>query len=298
MKFKNIFVSLILSAVFCTNAFAYEGVNLNINGKDITSEVAPRLINERTMVPVRAILEEIGASVNWNEEQRTVTAEKGNIKFSMALDEDFYTVNGKVVSMDSKAVVVKNRILVPARYVAQAFGLKVEWNSDEKTEYVENTEVTQTQKKVCDIITNALNTYTVGKDDLDEFKVGTYKKATDEMVEKINELKAETSDKTALALIEQDLKFVDKVESYLQQCDLYSKYAKTDNAKQNQLLFKHSLLDKVSYLSECKTVEEAKKIYNDLVDAYDNVVSIVKRETDTRYRVTRDLEYYATPTFE
>ena len=32
---------------------------------------------------------------------------------------------------------------------------------------------------------------------------------------------------------------------------------------------------------------------NDLVDAYDNVVSIVKRETDTRYRVTRDLEYYA-----
>ena len=118
------------------------------------------------------------------------------------------------------------------------------------------------------------------------------------MVEKINELKAETSDKTALALIEQDLKFVDKVESYLQQCDLYSKYAKTDNAKQNQLLFKHSLLDKVSYLSECKTVEEAKKIYNDLVDAYDNVVSIVKRETDTRYRVTRDLEYYATPTFE
>ena len=85
MKFKNIFVSLILSAVFCTNAFAYEGVNLNINGKDITSEVAPRLINERTMVPVRAILEEIGASVNWNEEQKTVTAEKGNIKFSMAL---------------------------------------------------------------------------------------------------------------------------------------------------------------------------------------------------------------------
>ena len=59
MKFKNIFVSLILSAVFCTNAFAYEGVNLNINGKDITSEVAPRLINERTMVPVRAILEEV-----------------------------------------------------------------------------------------------------------------------------------------------------------------------------------------------------------------------------------------------
>lgn len=45
--------------------------------------------------------------------------------------------------------------------------------------------MTQTQKKVCDIITNALNTYTVGKDDLDEFKVGTYKKATDEMVEKI-----------------------------------------------------------------------------------------------------------------
>ena len=41
---------------------------------------------------------------------------------------------------------------------------------------------------------------TVGKDDLDEFKVGTYKKATDEMVEKINELKAETNRQNSFSI--------------------------------------------------------------------------------------------------
>ena len=38
--------------------------------------------------------------------------------------------------------------------------VKEEETTETTTEYVENTEVTQTQKKVCDIITNALNTYT------------------------------------------------------------------------------------------------------------------------------------------
>ncbi len=299
MKFKNIFVNLALVAVLSTNVFAYDGVNLNINGKDITAEVAPQLINERTMVPVRAVLEEIGAKVSWNEETKTITAEKGNTKFSVTLGDDFYTVDGNVVAMDSRAVVVKNRLLVPARYVAQAFGLKVEWNSDDKTVYIsdgsvtteettetttekiDDTEITNIQKKVCNAMAEIINKYTVGKGELDEFKVGSYEKAVDEIVEKINDIKAETEDANALSLIEKDLKFVDKIESYLQQCDLYSKYAITDNAKQNQLLFKHSLLDKISYLSECKTADEAEKIYKDLVSAYDNIVSIVKRETNT-----------------
>ena len=299
MKFKNIFVNLALVAVLSTNVFAYDGVNLNINGKDITTEVAPQLINERTMVPVRAVLEEIGAKVSWNEETKTITAEKGNTKFSVTLGDDFYTVDGNVVAMDSRAVVVKNRLLVPARYVAQAFGLKVEWNSDDKTVYIsdgsvtteettetttekiDDTEITNIQKKVCNAMAEIINKYTVGKGELDEFKVGSYEKAVDEIVEKINDIKAETEDANALSLIEKDLKFVDKIESYLQQCDLYSKYAITDNAKQNQLLFKHSLLDKISYLSECKTADEAEKIYKDLVSAYDNIVSIVKRETNT-----------------
>lgn len=299
MKFKNIFVNLALIAVLSTNVFAYDGVNLNINGKDITSEVAPQLINERTMVPVRAILEEIGAKVSWNEETKTITAEKGNTKFSVTLGDDFYTVDGNVVAMDTRAVVVKNRLLVPARYVAQAFGLKVEWNNDDKTVYIsdgsvtteettetttekiDDTEITNIQKKACNVMAEVIDKYTVGKDEVEGFKVGSYEKAFYEMVEKINAIKAETEDAGALALIEKDLKFVDKIESYLQQCDLYSKYAITDNAKQNQLLFKHSLLDKISYLSECKTADEAEKIYKDLVSAYNNIVSIVKRETNT-----------------
>ncbi|GIP35587.1 stalk domain-containing protein [Paenibacillus sp. J2TS4] len=50
-------------------------LELNVNGKVVTAEVPPQLINERTMIPLRILSENFGWKVSWDQETQTVTLE-------------------------------------------------------------------------------------------------------------------------------------------------------------------------------------------------------------------------------
>jgi len=103
-------------------------VIVQLNGRFIASDVPPQVINGRTMLPLRAIFEAMGASVQWNGATQTVTATKGDTVVVMTIGNTSPTVNGKVVSIDQPACIVRGRTLAPLRFVAEAFGGNVEWN--------------------------------------------------------------------------------------------------------------------------------------------------------------------------
>ncbi len=48
-----------------------------VNGKTVQMGIAPQLMNERTMIPVRFVAENLGAKVKWDEENKTVVIWKG-----------------------------------------------------------------------------------------------------------------------------------------------------------------------------------------------------------------------------
>ena len=54
-----------------------KSISLQINGSEISAEVPPTVIDGRTMVPVRAIFEAVGANIDFNAETKTITAKKG-----------------------------------------------------------------------------------------------------------------------------------------------------------------------------------------------------------------------------
>src|SRR5665647_1433853 len=67
-----------------------------LNGTKMQFEVDPTIENGRTLVPLRAIFEAMGASVEWNETTRTVTARRGSNTVVLPLGSTSPTVNGKV----------------------------------------------------------------------------------------------------------------------------------------------------------------------------------------------------------
>ena len=75
-------ISIVLSLVFIlslSNAvFADNGITVKLDDKQLTFDVPPQIIDGRTMVPMRKIFEELGASVDWNAETRTITSKKGS----------------------------------------------------------------------------------------------------------------------------------------------------------------------------------------------------------------------------
>ncbi|MDD4561996.1 MAG: N-acetylmuramoyl-L-alanine amidase [Syntrophomonadaceae bacterium] len=99
------------------------------DGRQLTFEVPPIIENGRTLVPLRAIFEAMGASVSWDNNTRTATSVKGTTTVVLPIGSTRPTVNGQVWPLEVPGKIVKNRTLVPLRFVGEAFGGKVDWNN-------------------------------------------------------------------------------------------------------------------------------------------------------------------------
>ena len=73
-KLIGIISALIMSVSITTiSATATDNITVKLDGRNVEFDVAPQLVNERTMVPVRAIFEALGATVEWDQQTNTVT---------------------------------------------------------------------------------------------------------------------------------------------------------------------------------------------------------------------------------
>ncbi len=139
-KFKNIFSFIIcLSIVFTmlseitVSAATVNNITVTINGKKIEFDVPPQLINDRTMVPLRAIFEALEATVDWNNETETVTSKRDNTTISLTINNPTMYVNGEAIMLDSPACLISDRTLVPIRAISEAFKARVYWDNETQT---------------------------------------------------------------------------------------------------------------------------------------------------------------------
>jgi len=93
-----------------------------------TLDAAPTIINGRTMIPVRALADALGAETSYDSVARTVTIKYGDKEILLVIDSTLARVNNQWVSLDTPATIVNNRTLIPVRFVSQSFGAVVEWN--------------------------------------------------------------------------------------------------------------------------------------------------------------------------
>ena len=108
-------------------------IKVVLDGKKIDFDVEPAIINDRTMVPLRAIFEALGAEVDWDDASKTVTAVKDGITIKMQIGNAVMTKNGETVTLDSMPTIIESRTLVPVRAIAESFGNDVSWDGATKT---------------------------------------------------------------------------------------------------------------------------------------------------------------------
>ena len=121
---------------------ASEEILVRVDGEYVNFDQPPAIVNDRTLVPVRAIFEAMGIAVNWDPATRTVSASRGNTSISMVIDSNIInkTVNGtaSTVEIDVPAMILGDRTMVPARAVAQSFGASVNWDGKTRTVIVQD----------------------------------------------------------------------------------------------------------------------------------------------------------------
>ncbi|MCD8239082.1 MAG: copper amine oxidase N-terminal domain-containing protein [Clostridiales bacterium] len=131
---KIIACTVLFAALFSAAVFGGEkGITVNIDGEELVCDVEPQITEGRTMVPVRVIFEALGAKVFWNDNTKTASAVKDDTMVNMTVGSNILKKNGEKLVMDSVPVIEEGRILVPARYAAEAFGCTAEWDSGTKT---------------------------------------------------------------------------------------------------------------------------------------------------------------------
>lgn len=111
-------------------------ITVMLDNEKIEFDVPPQIINERTMVPMRAIFVSLGATVEWDGKTRTVTSKKDDTTIILTIDDANMYVNDRVVELDSPACIVDERTLVPVRAISEAFDLEVLWNGKTRTVHI------------------------------------------------------------------------------------------------------------------------------------------------------------------
>ena len=108
-------------------------IQVTLNGTRVEFDQPPIIQNGRTLVPLRAIFEAMGATIDWNGNTQTVTAVRQGVTVIMTIGNNVFTVNGEQKTLDVAPQIIGGRTLVPARAVAEGFGASVDWNANTQT---------------------------------------------------------------------------------------------------------------------------------------------------------------------
>ncbi len=108
-------------------------IKVTLNGGEIEFDQPPVSVDERTLVPIRAVMEEMGGTVIWLPETNTTEIRFDGNRMQLVLDSKTAFFNGEAHKLDVPPQAINNRTLMPLRFVAEKFGFNVGWNGDTRT---------------------------------------------------------------------------------------------------------------------------------------------------------------------
>ncbi|MDU7151730.1 MAG: stalk domain-containing protein [Peptoniphilus grossensis] len=105
-------------------------VNYSINGESKKMDAKPFIKNDRTLVPLRFIVEAIGGEVNWDNDNRLVTVNSKGKTIELPIDSKTIKIDGQDVSIDQAAIIKGDRTFVPIRFIAENLDMVVNYIND------------------------------------------------------------------------------------------------------------------------------------------------------------------------
>lgn len=126
----SVIISVCLFALSPAIAAETSHVDISVNGKAMVFDVKPFIDkNNRTLVPIRFVSEELGYKVDWDRQEKKVSVKNTNKNIILTINSKNTQVNGINKTIDTQAVLVNSRTMVPLRFISEEMGLKVDYNS-------------------------------------------------------------------------------------------------------------------------------------------------------------------------
>ena len=114
------------------NFTAPANISILIDDLEVEMDVPPDVRDGRTMVPIRAVAEALGADVEWVQDTQQIVMTRAGVTVTMTLNSTTASIDDETVEMDVAPYATEGRTLIPARYVAEFFGQKVDWDGNRR----------------------------------------------------------------------------------------------------------------------------------------------------------------------
>lgn len=148
---------LILSLIMIVTTLSFPAVSYGateivpvyLNDKAITfasNDAQPQIFQNRTYVPVRAVCDALGLTIDWNSKTETLTFTRSGIVISHTMRSKIVYINGVKQTFDTASINKNNRTLLPIRMLAESIGATVTWDNTTRSVHIKtsstNTEAT------------------------------------------------------------------------------------------------------------------------------------------------------------
>jgi len=124
---------------------AYDILVFKIGSKELKADneiklmdVSPQIIDFRTYLPARYLVEAFGGSVDWDKEKSSISVSFFNKEIEMTVNKSIAIVNDEEVQIDPNnpkitPIILNGRTMVPVRFLAESLGCEVKWDAKTKT---------------------------------------------------------------------------------------------------------------------------------------------------------------------
>jgi uncharacterized YkwD family protein len=146
-------------------AGASETITVVVDGEKVDfPDTQPQIRDGRVLVPLRGTFETIGATVRWDENERTISSSKKehleNMDVKMRInspyvfkDYSYYTLiksehEQTVLKIDQSPIILGNRTMLPLRVSGESFGYNVSWESKSRTVKLSKTSSLQSKNDI------------------------------------------------------------------------------------------------------------------------------------------------------
>ncbi|MNO32164.1 hypothetical protein D3C76_221480 [compost metagenome] len=108
-------------------------ISVVIDGETVNLSKHPVTINNVNFVPLRGVFEKLGVSIHWDQSSATVKASKGAQTMEYTIGNSYARINNIEQNMSSPGRIIEGTVMIPLRFVGEAFGAEVVWSTKTKT---------------------------------------------------------------------------------------------------------------------------------------------------------------------
>ena len=107
--------------------------NFTFAGENRTMDTTPVIKNNRTLVPLRFLMESYGAEVSWDDTFRTAMVNYKGHTIALPANKNEATIDGNAVALDVGATIQNNRTMVPLRFIVENMGMEVYYENSDRS---------------------------------------------------------------------------------------------------------------------------------------------------------------------